>query len=144
METRGYSTPTTTAEARDRYETLGPIAQQVVRETARAMGFDATEYEDRVTSDVVAAARDAMFAAMLTVHVGDRAAFEDWQANNPEYTVDQTGNENVDRVAWHPAPIASTVVATTFQQEPDAAVAALRRQAWGRIYRDRIQDPNDS
>jgi len=144
METRGLSTPETEADAVDRYRALGPIAQQVVRETARAMGFDATEYEDRVTGAVVEAARDALFASMLTVHVGDRAAFEDWQDSHPGYAVDQTGSEHVDRVAWHPAPLAETVVATTFEQEPDAACAALRRQAWGRIYRDRVRDPNDS
>lgn len=136
METRGVTTPTTQAEARQRYEALGPVAQLVVRETTRAMGFDATEYDDRVTSDVVAAARDVLFAGLVLVHVGTTTEFEDWLNDHPDYELDQTGSENVDNVAWHPAPVTDTVVATTFQDKPDAAVAALRRQAWGRVYRD--------
>lgn len=136
METRGVSTPDTAAAAKERYDALGPAAKQVVKESTRAMEFDADEYETRVTPHVVAAARDVLFASLLTVYVGTTEEFDDWTADHPDYDIDQTGSENVDRVAWHPAHMADTVVATTFQSEPDAACASLRRQAWGRIYRD--------
>ena len=44
-------------------------------------------------------------------------------------------SENVDNVAWHAPPFADAVAAT-FQNEEDAAVETLRRQAFGRVYRE--------
>jgi hypothetical protein len=44
----------------------------------------------------------------------------------------------VERVVWHVPPFADAAVAATFQDERDAAVATLRRQAFGRCYRDRL------
>jgi hypothetical protein len=136
METTGLYAPETVAEVREQYENAGRPARVVVREAARAMGFDRAEYRDRVTSDVVETARDALFASQLRVHVGDREEFDAWCEDHPSYEVKRTGSENVDRVAWHPAPFAETVVAATFQNEPEAAVETLRRQAFGRVYRD--------
>jgi hypothetical protein len=136
MESLGSFAPETAAAVEDRYETLGPAAQAVTREVARAMAFDSAEYEERVTSDVVAAARDALFASLLEVRVGTRAEFEDFCEANPEYEVREQGHPGVERVAWHVAPAAETVVAATFQDEQGAAVSALRRQAFGLVYRD--------
>jgi hypothetical protein len=139
MRTEGVFAPETPDEARSEYETVGPAAQTVVRETTRAMSFDQEEYRDRVTSDVVETARDALFASLLTVHVGDRPEYEAWCEERPEYEVHEIGSENVDHVVWHAAPATETAVAATFQNEERAAVATLRRQAFGRVYRDLLE-----
>jgi hypothetical protein len=137
MHTEGTFAPETVEAARERYESLGPTAQVVVREVARAMGFDREEYRDRVTEDVVLTARDALFAGLLEVTVGTREEFEAWRE---EYDgeVHVAGSENVDSVAWHAPPFADAAVAATFQSEEDAAVGTLRRQAFGRLYRDEL------
>jgi hypothetical protein len=137
VTTEGVFEPETLADARDAYESVGPAAQTVVRETASAMEFDREEYRDRVTSEVVETARDALFASLLVVHVGDREAFESWrESSDAEVTV--FGSEDVVNVVWHVAPFADAAVAATFQDERDAAVATLRRQAFGRLYRDAL------
>ena len=126
METRGLLAPEDVAAARESYETAGAVARTVVREVARAMSFDREEYDERVTGEVVETARDAVFASLLAVQVADRAAYH------------EEGSDAVDRVAWHAFPGAGEAVAATFQDEPDAAVATLRRLAFGRLYRDRL------
>lgn len=136
MHTRGTFSPSTEAEARERYERLGPVAQTVVRETAKAMAFDRAEYDERVTSEVVERARDALFASLLSVTVGTREEFDAWLADR-EADLAIVGSENVDNVAWHAPPFAEGVAAT-FQEEEDAAVETLRRQAFGRIYRELV------
>ncbi|WP_435361031.1 DUF5809 family protein [Haloarchaeobius sp. DFWS5] len=137
MHTVGSLTPETEDEARDAYESVGPTAQLVVKEVAKTMGFDREEYAERVDSDVVATARDVLFAAELAVHVGTREEYEAWR-DDFDGEVFEAGNENVDNVVWHAAPFAGEAVAATFQQEEDAAVGTLRRQALGRLYRDRL------
>jgi hypothetical protein len=137
METEGVFDPETLAAARDAYESVGPAAQTVVRETAAAMEFDREEYRDRVTSEVIETARDALFASLLVVRIADREAFESWRADTDvELTV--FGSDDVDRVVWHVAPFADAAVAATFQAEREAAVATLRRQAFGHLYRERL------
>jgi hypothetical protein len=140
MRTEGVFAPETEAEAREAFEEVGPAAQVVVRETAKAMSFDREEYSERVTGEVVETARDALFASLLEVTVGDREAFESWQAAHPEYDVHVNGSPNVDQVVWHVAPFAEQAVAATFQNEPQAAVGTLRRQAFGRIYADLLKE----
>ena len=103
MNTHGFLAPESESTARDRYEAVGPTAQTVVKETAKAMAFDADEYDD-------------------------------WLTNHDREVVEQ-GSENVDRVAWHDA-LGETVVAATYQSEERAAVATLRRQAFGQVYRE--------
>ncbi len=76
METHGVFSPATEAVAREQYEDIGPVAQTVVKETAKAMTFDREEYGERVTSDVVATARDALFASLLETHTGTSEEFE--------------------------------------------------------------------
>jgi hypothetical protein len=144
MDTEGTIAPATAAAARERYEALGSTAQVVVKETAKAMEMDAEEYRDRVTSDVVETARDALFASMLEVRVGSRETFDDWVAENDDYEVREVGSENVDSVVWHAAPAAETVVAATFHEEREAAVGTLRRQAFGRIYREIVTEGGDT
>ncbi|MFB6300595.1 MAG: DUF5809 family protein [Halobacteriales archaeon] len=133
METRGVFAPETEAEARTHYETIGPTAQEVVREIAKAMEFDEDEYNERITPAVIETARDALFASLLTVHLGTREEFTDWCADH-DYEVIETGSEHVDHVVWHVAPFAETVIAATYQDETRAAIGTLRRQAYGRIY----------
>lgn len=141
METRGAFTVESVEEAREYYETVGPAAQTTVREVARAMDFDRAEYGERVTSEVVETARDAMFASLLEVQIGSKVEYEEWRQSY-DGEVLETGHENVDRVVWHAGPTGQAVAAT-FQEEEDAAVATLRRQAFGRLYRD-LLDPDSN
>lgn len=137
MRTEGTFAPETWDEARSRYESVGSTAQTVVREVAKSMEFDRDEYDERVTGDVVETARQAIFAEQLAVHVDDAEGFEAWRDDYP-HDVRVAGSDNVDRVAWHPAPLAGTAVAATFQNEPEAAVATTRRMAFNRIYREEL------
>ena len=143
MDTEGTLAPETPEEAREGYGTLVPAAKVVVRETARAMGFDREEYRERVTGDVVETVHDALFASLLRVHVGTSEEFDDWLASHPDYEPDVAGNENVDGVVWHPVPFAGeggVAVAATFQNEREAAVGTLRRRAFGRVYREHLRE----
>jgi hypothetical protein len=135
--TEGRFAPATVAEARAQYESCGPAAKTVVRETARAMGVDRDAYREQVTREVVETARDALFASFLRVHVGSREAFEAWRAAY-DGEVSVTGSPDVDRVVWHAAPTGA--VATTFHADREAAVGTLRRQAFGRLYRPAFED----
>ncbi|MFB6091208.1 MAG: DUF5809 family protein [Halobellus sp.] len=139
MESQGTLSPASIEEARAAFEAVGPTAQRVVREAAKAMEFDREEYRERVTGDVVERARNVLFADRLAVSVGSRAEFESWLDERPDYDVETIGSDEVDRVAWHAAPFAETVLAATFQNEPEAAVETLRRQAFGRFYRPRFE-----
>jgi hypothetical protein len=134
METEGVLAPETVAAARESYQGLAPAARTVVRETARAMEFDREEYDERVTGEVIATARDAIFASLLAVTVGDRAAYETWRGDH-DGPVHEVGSDRVDRVVWHAPPFADEAVAASFAEEREAAVATLRRQAFGRLYR---------
>jgi len=135
MHARGSLEPGTVADARERYDALGSTAQVLVREVAKAMELDESEYDRRVTPEVIETAREVIFAADLRVRVGTREEYEDW-LDNRDYEVTERGNPNVARVAWHAAPFAGEVVAATFEHEEEAAVETLRRQALGRVYRD--------
>jgi hypothetical protein len=135
MRTEGTLAPDTHEEAREAFEAAGPVAQRVVRETARAMAFDPEEYRERVTGAVVSTARDVLFSSRLRVHSGTRAEFDEWCADHDAYEVVEVGSPNVERVVWHPAPFVEQVVAASYQDERDAAVEILRRQALGRVYR---------
>ncbi|WP_435183245.1 DUF5809 family protein [Halobellus sp. EA9] len=139
MESHGTLSPASIEEARAAFEAAGPTAQRVVRETAKAMEFDREEYRERVTSAVVERVRNALFADRLAVRTGSRAEFESWVEDHPDYDVETIGSDDVDRVAWHAAPFAETALAATFQNEPEAAVETLRRQAFGRLYRPRFE-----
>lgn len=134
MHTRGRLSPETQRAASDQYDDLGLAAQVVVKESARAMSFDGDEYADRVTSDVVSTARDALFASLLSVTIGTQDEFDDWTAGR-DVDVVMNGSENVDRVVWHHVQFADAVIAATFENEEDAAVATLQRIAYGRFYR---------
>ena len=138
MKTEGLFAPETREEARTQYETVASGAGEVVRAVATSMSFDREEYGERVTDEVVDTAREAMFASLLEVTVGTREEFEQWSQTH-EYAIFEIGGDNVNNVVWHAAPFAETVVAATFQNEREAAVGTLRRQAFGRIYSEVLQ-----
>lgn len=135
MHSEGLFAPSTEEAARQRYDSLGPASQTVVREVAKSMSFDREEYDERVTTAVVTTARDALFASLLEVTVGAREEFDTW-CEQRAYEIELTGSESVDRVVWHPIAFADTVVGATFQSEERAAIGTLRRQAFGRHYRE--------
>lgn len=136
MDERGFLAPETRADVQDAFESLGPTAQTVTKEVAKSMGMDRDEYGERVTGDVVATARDAMFAELLQVYVGTSEEYESWADDNPDFEEDRHGSDDVDNAAWHPVYPTDTVVVATYQNEPDAAIGTLRRIAFGGHYRD--------
>ncbi|QLD85719.1 hypothetical protein HWV23_08270 [Natronomonas halophila] len=140
MRTEGTLSPESWDEAEQRYDSLGSVAQTVVREVAKAMEFGREEYGERVTGEVVETARQTLFAEQLAVSVGTNEEFEAWRESF-DGDVRVAGSDNVDRVAWHAVPFADRAVAATFQNEPEAAVATLRRMAFNRIYREELCDP---
>jgi len=135
MERDGVYEFETATDAVEAYETAGRAAQVVVKETAKAMIFDAEEYADRVDGDVIETARDALFASLLVIYDGSHEEFDEWVTTHPEYEPELAGSPNVDRVVWHPA-VTETVVAASYQHEPEAAAATVRRRAFGRCYRE--------
>jgi hypothetical protein len=137
MDTEGQFEPTTEAAVRERYESLGPVAETVVREVAKAMDLSPEQYDERVTPAVVETAREVLFASDLAVHVGTRHEFENWVTDR-DREVTRIGSEHVDNVVWHDVAVAEVVLAATYQDRPGAAVETLRRQALGRWYRDVI------
>jgi hypothetical protein len=131
METTGRLAPSDPDDARAAYEALATPASVVTKEVARALEIE--DFQERVSAEVVATARDAIFASSLAVSVGTRAEFEDWRVEFDGEVV-EAGNENVENVVWH--DFESVAVAATFQNEQEAAVATVRRQAFNRLYRD--------
>lgn len=134
MRTEGVFQPDSLTAAEEQYESLGSTAQIVVKEAAKAMELSTTEYDERVTSDVIETARDALFASLLQVTHGSRDEFEAWRTDYPETTVELVGSDTVDSVVWHRCLFAGTTVGATYQTEPDAAAATVRRRAFGEIY----------
>ena len=137
MEREGLLAPESPATARERYAALAPAASELLSAVTREMGFDADEYDRRVTDAVTETAQDALFASLLEVRVGTREEYERWRDQHDGDLL-ETGSENVDNVAWHVGPT-GTAVAATFQDEREAAVGTLRRQAFGRLYSEVVR-----
>lgn len=142
METEGTVSPETATEARVHYDSLESTAKEVVREVAKAMAFDGDEYDQRVTDDVIETTQDTLFASRLAVTIGTREEFEQWQAE-ADHDVIEVGSEHVDNIVWHAPPATETAVAATFQDKQEAAVETLRRQAFGRLYRDLLDESTE-
>ncbi|WP_255192128.1 DUF5809 family protein [Natronobeatus ordinarius] len=136
MHTVGTFDPESLEEAREQYESVAPAAGTVVREVARAMEFDREEFGDRVTEDVIETAHDALFASLLAVTVSTREEYDDW-IEGYDGDVTEVGHDHAANVVWHAGP-EDEAVAATFNDQEEAAVATLRRQAFGRIYRARF------
>ncbi len=138
-EVEGDLEPESLDAAREAYAAEAPTAKIAVREAAKAMGFDSSEYEERVTPGVIATVREALFAERLAVRISDRETYESWGDTNPEFEVIEIGSPEVDRIAWHVAPFADQAVGATFHEKRMAAVSTVRKQAFGRIYRERLE-----
>ena len=138
MDTKGRLRPATADAARETYAELTPAAKVATREATKAMGFDSDEYDERVTSGVIESVRDAIFASLLEVHVAERSAFDGW-LDGRDATVVLAGSDRAPRVVWHDPAMTDTVVAATFGDERAAAVGTLRRQAFGRVYRELLE-----
>jgi len=138
MEHKGVYEPESTEAAREAYETAGPAAQIAIKEATKAMAFDNAEYDERVTAEVVETARDALFASLLKVYHGSREEFNAW-CENRQFSVDLAGSDEVASVVWHPVALDETVVAASYQNEPEAAAATVRRRAFGRHYREQFE-----
>lgn len=138
MQTLGVFTPETRDAVRERYAELETAAGETVRAVTREMGFDTGEYDERVTNGVHEAAQDALFASLLAVQVGTRAEYERWRESHSGELV-EAGSEQADRAVWHDPPWSDAAVAATFQDERDAAVTTLRRQAFGHLYREVVR-----
>lgn len=131
MDTTGHLAPADPGAAREAYEELAEPAKVVATEVATAVGVE--DLRERVTTEVVVTARDALFASILTVQVGTREEYRAWREDF-DGEVHEAGSDNVDNVAWH--AFDGAAVAATFQHERPAAVATLRRQAFNRLYRE--------
>lgn len=132
METEGLFAPATVAAAREQYAAVGTAAEVVVRELVRALQLSEDVRED---GDLQLTAQEAIYASLLEVRVGTRAEFEEWR-EGIDREVEELGSEHVSGVAWHDAPAADRVLAATYESEPGAAVDALRRQAFAKLYRE--------
>jgi hypothetical protein len=139
METEGVFAPETATAARDRFQSFESAANTALRTLGRELGMGTDEYENRMTVDVRLATQEAMFASLLEVHVGTHSEYETW-LDDHEVEAVEVGSDAVDNVVWHAPPFADSVVAATFQDEREAAVGTLRTQAFGRLYREIIDD----
>lgn len=138
MDTEGLFAPESAETARQQYAAVGTAARAVVREFARSAPIAADVDDVREDEDLVHTAHEAIFASLLAVTLGTREEFEDWlEARDRE--VERLGSDHVDRIAWHDAPFAGQVLAATYDSEPAAAAATLRRQAFARLYREVVE-----
>lgn len=135
MHTEGVFAPPTATEARERYAAVEPAARTVVREVLAEAVPDRDAFQDLLTEELITRGRNALFASLLRVTVGERGEYEAWRADF-DGTVTEVGSEHVSRVVWH--AFDGRAVAATFEDEPDAAVATLRRQAFGRLYQEHL------
>jgi hypothetical protein len=135
METRGHFAPATDAAVREAYDSLARVAETVTKEIAEANTDTRADYRRLTDTETVETAQEALFASLLEVQVGSTEAYEEWIDQHPDFEVEFAGTEPVPNRAWHPVRPRGTVVAVSFQDAPDAAVAAVQRQAFGRHYR---------
>lgn len=138
METEGLLELETTERIQERYDKLAPAADEMVRAAAQAMAFDTEEYNERVTDEVRAAAQQALFASLLAVRVGTRAEYERWRESHEGELV-ELGSGDATNAVWHDPEWTDEAVAATFQSERGAAVATLRKQAFGRLYSEVVR-----
>lgn len=138
MRTAGNLEPATAEEIHDIYDALAVPAKEIVHDITVALDFDRAEYNTRVDQRVITRARDALFGTLLRIQTDSRDSFESMLENQPyaSYECIQEGSPNVDHIAWHVSPATETIVAASYQDHPEAAVATLRRIAWNELYTD--------
>ncbi|MFB6082483.1 MAG: DUF5809 family protein [Halanaeroarchaeum sp.] len=140
MKTRGYIAPETEPAVRAQYAALAPAAKTVTKEIAEAATDDSDAYREIASEDVYETAQQALFASLLEVQVGTAAEYKSALDEYEGFEADVAGTETVARRAWHPVEARETVVAVSFEEREDAAVASLQRQAFGRFYRPMIEE----
>lgn len=136
METVGYVLPETEDEVREIFDELEPAAHEVVGAIARRLP-DGWDQGTGIPEDIYRTGHEALFGSLLVVTTGSMKDFGSWNTDGPyaDYAVNIEGSEHVDHIAWHAAPATEEIIAATYQHERSAAVATLRRIAWGRVYR---------
>jgi hypothetical protein len=137
MHTEGLFAPETIEAAREQYAATDAAADAVLRALARAVPLAEDAGDVHADDDLRLTAREAIFASLLAVHVGTREEFEDW-IDDRDRAVEEVGSEQVSNVVWHDAGAADRILAATFENEPEAAVGTLRRQAFATLYRERL------
>jgi len=123
METRGTFAPETRADALEYYEEVGPVAQVVVREATKAMSFGA-DVRRAGHAEVIRTARDATFArCSWSTSTSEGGEFDEWAAPkaNSTRTMSSGSGPTTSTTSCGPIPFADTVIAATYQEEPDAA-----------------------
>jgi hypothetical protein len=135
MHTEGLFAPESEAAVSEQYAAAGAAAEVVVSELVRALPVadEAADRPDDATLQLTAT--EAIFASLLEVRVGTDDEFEAYEAET-DRNVEMLGSEHVSGVAWHDAPAADRILAATYENEPEAAVDALRRQAFVKLYRE--------
>jgi hypothetical protein len=137
MHTEGLFAPETIEAAREQYAATDAAADAVLRALARAVPLAEDAGDVHADDDLRLTAREAIFASLLAVHVGTREEFDDW-IDDRDRAVEEVGSEQVSNVVWHDAGAADRILAATFENEPEAAVGTLRRQAFATLYRERL------
>ena len=140
MERRGLLSFDSEADLAEVHQALLPAGETVTKELVDALEYHQGASEVSVTPELVETAHEAIFASLLEVYTGDSDEFEAWLRDHPDLDVHLEGHEHTERRAWHPVGPAGAVLAVTFQQEVEAAIGMVRRQAVGRYYRERLDD----
>lgn len=135
METRGHFAPRTETAASEQYDELALAAKTVTKEIAEAGTDTSAEYRALVDDSVIETAQQALFASLLEVHVGSVSEYEAWLSDHEGLDVSLAGTDTVPRRAWHPVWPTDQGTAVSFQNSPEAAIATVRRQAFGQHYR---------
>ncbi|MFW6384060.1 MAG: DUF5809 family protein [Halodesulfurarchaeum sp.] len=139
MNTRGHLQPGTAAAAQAAYEALELPAETVTKAVAEAGTDSAEAYRSFLDGEVFETAQKSLFAASLVVHVGTVEEYETWLSHNDAMTASMAGHAEVEGRAWHPVLPREAVAAVSFADSPDAAVATVRRGAFGEFYRPMIE-----
>lgn len=133
MESDGFLQPQDPADAREAYESLEPTARIVVTETLKAMDLGVDDFRDLITDEALTTAQNALFASLLRVHHAPKEEFETWR-DGTDREFEMLGSEHVDNRTWH--VFMDRGIVATYQNEPAAAQATLRRVVFGKLYRD--------
>lgn len=137
MDHYGCFTPESESELVSRFESLETTAKVLVRQLRTAFDRNQDYVDDHLDQADVDTIKEIVFGSHLEIHAGTRQEFDQWFTGRSLELI-EIGSSEVDHIAWHHSPFVETVLAATFENEPEAAVETLRRQAIGRLYREYI------
>ncbi|MBS3760816.1 DUF5809 family protein [Halodesulfurarchaeum sp.] len=135
METQGHFAPRTETAASAQFDDLALVAKTVTKEIAEAGTDTSGGYQALVEESVIETAQQTLFASLLEVHVGSVDEYEAWLTDHDSLEASLAGTETVPWRAWHPVWPRDQVTAVSYQNSPEAAIATVRRQAFGQHYR---------